>query len=395
MIQFALLFGLGFLTAVLLVMIIAPAIHRRIVRYTENRIQATMPISPQEVRAQRDMARAVYAAENARTKQDLVKARDNAVSLQLRHDGLTADATRLQSENHELHMQIDDMNTEAADLRSRLRREDVYIQQLRAALHNVEDAGAGKDLEIETLHKRVMKLGADLDNLTIDLSTRDTEVENLKFRVSALRDERDALRHDVKLITTRAKEAESRLTQEEHRALRLEDKLTREVAERNDRDSALERRDVEITRLREKVKTANSETRAATRALKAAGIALPAPRKKADAPEKATDLTPIIAEMADGAEVGTDLTALTQDIRNRGTALGERLTKSRGKAGDDAIRAEMASIAASMVALTAATEGPSSPIHELLEAPAEPAENGRVSLADRAREAIAEQTENA
>lgn len=387
MIQFALLFGLGFLTAVLLAMIIAPAIHRRIVRYTENRIQATMPISPQEVRAQRDMARAVYAAENARTKQDLVKARDKAVALQLRYDGITGDAARLQSENHELQMQIDDMDTEASDLRSRLRREDVYIQQLRAALQTVEDAGAGKDLEIETLTKRVMKLGADLDNLTIDLSTRDTEVENLKFRVSALRDERDALRQDVKLVTMRAKEAETRLTQEEHRTLRLEDKLEREMADRHDKESALERRDVEITRLRDKVKTANSETRAANRALKAAGIALPAPKKKSDEPEKPSAL------LADVAKNTADLTEMAQDIRNRGTALGERLTKPRGKGGDDAIRAEMASIAASMVALTAATEGPSSPIHKLLEEPAGHSGEERTSLADRALQAIAEQAQ--
>lgn len=392
MIQFALLFGLGFLTAVLVAMILAPAIHRRIVRYTENRIQATMPISPQEVRAQRDMARAVYAAENARTKQDLVKARDKAVALQLRYDGITGDAARLQSENHELQMQIEDMNTEASDLRSRLRREDVYIQQLRTALQTVEDAGAAKDLDIETLQKRVMKLGADLDNLTIDLSTRDTEVESLKFRVSALRDERDALRQDVKLAITRAKEAETRLTQEEHRTLRLEDKLERETSERNDRENALERRDLEIARLRDKVKTANSETRAANRALKAAGVALPVAKKK---PENAQEQETPAAMIAGMSDTAPDLTAMAQDIRNRGTALGERLTKPRGKAGDDAIRAEMASIAAGMVALTAASEGPSSPIHALLEAPTETSGKGRTSLAELAREAIAEQTQNA
>ncbi|MGE7367808.1 hypothetical protein ACQKKX_01900 [Neorhizobium sp. NPDC001467] len=385
MIQFALLFGLGFLTAVLLAMIVAPAIHRRIVRYTENRIQATMPISPQEVRAQRDMARAVYAAENARTKQDLVKARDTAVALQLRHDGLSADTARLQSENHELHMQIDEMNTEAADLRSRLRREDVYIQQLRAALQTVEDAGAAKDLEIDSLRKRLLTIGANFDNLTIDLSTRDTEVENLKFRVAALRDERDALHQDVKLLTNRAKEAENRLTQEEHRALRLEDKLARELAERNDKDAALERRDAEIARLRDKVKTANSENRAATRALKAAGIALPTPKKKSEDADRTT------AVIAANSPEAIDLTAMAQDIRNRGTALGERLTKTRGKAGNEAIRTEMASIAASMVALTAALEGPSSPIHTLLDQAPDAAGAGRISLAERARDAILEQ----
>lgn len=71
MIEYAILFGLGFLTATLLALLIAPAIHRRIVAYTENRIRATMPISPQEVRAQKDMARALYAAENAKVRQEL------------------------------------------------------------------------------------------------------------------------------------------------------------------------------------------------------------------------------------------------------------------------------------------------------------------------------------
>ena len=90
MIQFALLFGFGFLSAVLLVMILAPAVHRRVVVYTENRLKATMPISPSEVRAQRDMARAVYAAENARTKQELLQERDKAVGMQIRFDKLAA-----------------------------------------------------------------------------------------------------------------------------------------------------------------------------------------------------------------------------------------------------------------------------------------------------------------
>ena len=62
MIEYALLFGLGFLTAAFLVFLVSPAVHRRIVWYTENRLKATMPLSPQEVRAQKDMARALYAA---------------------------------------------------------------------------------------------------------------------------------------------------------------------------------------------------------------------------------------------------------------------------------------------------------------------------------------------
>lgn len=83
MIEYAILFGLGFLTATLLALLIAPAIHRHIVAYTENRIRATMPISPQEVRAQKDMARALYAAENAKVRQELDTEREKNTSLRL------------------------------------------------------------------------------------------------------------------------------------------------------------------------------------------------------------------------------------------------------------------------------------------------------------------------
>ena len=69
MIEYALLFALGFLAAVLVGMVFAPIVQRRIVRFAEDRLKATMPLSPQEVRAQKDAARAVYAAENARIAQ--------------------------------------------------------------------------------------------------------------------------------------------------------------------------------------------------------------------------------------------------------------------------------------------------------------------------------------
>lgn len=394
MIQFALLFGLGFLSAALAVMLIAPAVHNRIVRYTENRIKATLPISPQEVRAQRDMARAVYAAENARTKQELVQERDKAVALQIRSDTLAEEARQLLSEITDLRTQIDTMDTEAADARARLRQEDSYIQQLKAALETAEETLAAKDLEIETLQQRQALMMADADNFRIDLSTRDTEVENLKFRVTALRDERDTLRNDVRLQTARAKDAETRLAQEENRVQRLEDKLAREISDRADRETTLERRLAEIGRLRDKLKGANSEARDASRALRDSTLVRPvvkaAPKKKitpedinlreiphAPSPRQARvsgqpDVDPAVARMAD-------------DARTRATALSERLQKGGGS--DEAVRQELASIAASMVAMTAASEGSSSPIHKILSGKS--GNGNRESLAAKSKKTLA------
>lgn len=397
MIEFALLFGLGFLSAALFAMIVAPAIHNRIVRYTENRIKATLPISPQEVRAQRDMARAVYAAENARTKQELVQEKDKSVTLQLKNDKLADEARNLQSENSELRAQIDSMDTDAAESRSRLRQEDGYIQQLKASLQQTEENISAKELEIDGLQKRQMLMMSDADNFRIDLSTRGTEIENLKFRISALRDERDTLRNDVRLLTTRAKDAENRLAQEEHRLQRLEDKLAREIADRADRETALERRFQEVARLRDKLKTANAEAREASRALRDATLARPgmktATRKKPlpienvslrELPHTSAPAEPRLAEKLDD---NPQVSALAEDAHSRAMALSDKLLNG-DTGGDDAIRQEMAMIAADMVAMTASLEGKSSPIHKILAG--KPGSGTRESLAAKSKKTLAE-----
>jgi chromosome segregation ATPase len=387
-IEFALLFGLGFLTAIFLVFLIAPAVHRRIVWFTEKRLKATMPLSPQEVRAQKDMARALYAAENAKTEQALAQEREKAVSLQLRQDTLVKEAGRLASENAELQSQIDEMDVEAGNLRSRLRREESYISQLKTSLRVSEQAHAEKETDIETLRKRLAKMTSDADNLKIDLATRETELENLRFRMNALRDERDTLRNDLSQVTKRAKDAELRLGQEENKALRLEDKLNREISGNADKDTLIERRLAEVARLKERLKTANAETREASRALRAAGIPrLPSSRLAKLQPiedaskQTSTAALPVVA--APERDVEAEIAHMTDDVRNRSKALSDRLLKSRSAAQDNAMREEIATIAANMVALTALKEGERSPILDLLPENIEPGQDGRTSLAQR------------
>jgi chromosome segregation ATPase len=383
-IEFALLFGLGFLSASLLVMLLAPAIHRRIVRYTENRIKATMPISPQEVRAQRDMARAVYAAENARTKQELAEARDRSTALQLQVNAMLEDLQRSEATKVEMTMRIDELDVEAADARSRLREGDSYIQELKAALAKAEEAEAQAATEVDELREQLLRLTSDADNFRIDLSTRDTEMENLRLRINTLRDERESLRNELRQQTTRTKDAETRLAQEEDRVSRLDDKLNREIALRSDAEVALERRLQEIARLRERlgVKPDLQDPQAEDEEQQSPAATSSAPPL---APEKADAHPELSAALASSPEEA--MTRLAEDASNRATALSERLINSKSTTNDDALRQEMAAISAGMIAVTAAREGKASPIHTILSGRA--GHGDRESLAARAKKALA------
>ncbi|MBB3541178.1 MULTISPECIES: hypothetical protein [unclassified Rhizobium] len=383
MIEYALLFGLGFLTAAFLVFLVSPAVHRRIVWYTENRMRATMPLSPQEVRAQKDMVRAFYAAENAKTTQQLVREREKSLALQLKHDSLALDAGRFAAEIGGLQAQISDMSVEAAEQRSHLRKDENYISQLKTSLHIAEQASAAKEGELEALRTRLNRLAEQSDNLKIDLAARETEIESMSFKANAVRIERDTLRQDVSLLQKRAKDAEQTLAQHEHAVIRLEDQADRDAASVADKDTLLGRRQQEIAKLKEQIKAANAELRKANRALRNAGLQPVA--ADAVSEERATEET-----MAAELDTAAIAARLSEEVRKRSAAVSEQLKAKSDTYQDEAAREEIADIAARMVALTAINEGPTSPIRDLLPDAADHQDGERINLAQRAATILSE-----
>lgn len=385
MIEYGLLFGLGFLTAAFLAMLVAPAIQRRVVVYTENRIKETMPLSPQEVRAQKDMARAAFAAEQSRTVQELTQERERRVHLQLAHDDLTGQAAKLHSENADLKIQVNEMSVEAADLRSALRHGDGQAEQLNLKIAELEQAIAEREGELENIHRQMNRIATDRDNLKIDLAARNAQYESERYRMQSLREERDSLRREVRLLTTRAKEAEQRLEQEEHKALRLSDRLSREQATIADREVLVERRSQEISRLRDKVKSLTLEAREARKLARTA-----APERKSGRKTESDTA----GDQLESALTIEEIPAMKDELRHQSTALSERLLKSRSGSHDPALRDELASVAARMVAVTAMEEGRSSPIHDILQS-ASPENGPHPSLAERIRALMPEEPKTA
>lgn len=362
MIEYAILFGLGFLSAILLISLMAPAIHRRIVVYTENRLRATMPMSPQEVRAQKDMARALYAAENARTRQELEAEREKALSLKFRNDSAVNDTGRLLTETRELKQQLEEMTLEAADLRAKARRHEDAAARLKATLNDAEETAIARTQEISDLARRLNTISRELDDLKISLSARDIEVEQAKHRTATWRKERETLTRELEEAHAKNRESANLLNRESRKIARLEEQLAQEAARNADNEMLLERRASDVTRLKERL--------AASPVKEPEAVAVPI--LKADAVTPGPD----------------DIAREADDIRNQGTALTERLLNIRGNGNDEAIRKEIALIAARMIALTARQEGANSPIPDILAKA--PAQSGRRNLANRASDAISQ-----
>lgn len=360
MIEYALIFGLGFLCAVLLIALIAPAIHRRIVAYTEKRLRATMPISPQEVRAQKDMARALYAAENARTRQELDNEREKAHALKFRNDAAVDDASRLLTETRALKMQLEDMTLEAGQLRAKASHHEDAAARLSTKLKDAEEAAINRTQEISSLTKRIGAISRELDDLKIALSARDIEVEQAKHKTASWRKERETISKELEDAASKNREAASHMNRESRKIARLEEQLAQEAARSADNEMLLERRVQEIARLKARLSTESADAAAA-----------PSP----------------LVQLGAGGETPDRLVREIEDIRNQGTALTERLLNVKGNGNDTALRKEIAQIGARMIALTAAQEGEASPIPALIAN----AEGDRQNLAKLASDLVAKQ----
>jgi len=378
-IEYAILFGLGFLTATLLALLIAPAIHRRIVAYTENRLRATMPISPQEVRAQKDMARALYAAENAKVRQELDTEREKNTSLRLANEAASSDAYRLGEQNRGLSVKIEELTLEIDELRSALDQSEENTTRLQAGLSEHQETANSRATQMSELTARLTNLTRELDDSKILAATRDIEAEQAKQSASRFRKEGETTARELKDVSDRNREAMTAVARESRKVTRLEEKLATAVAKNADLDTALTLRQQEIARLKEQLAATGGKTDDMV-------IRLPNPassKQQALAEAKtAVEASQPPAVTEEEAIRPSGLEQQIEDIRNQGTALTERLINVRGTTNDEAIRREIARIAAQMIALTAAREGEKSPIPALLSKGE--TSSGRDSLAKRA-----------
>jgi chromosome segregation ATPase len=147
-IQSAMLIALGFLAAMTLALLIAPAFWRRAVNLTTRRIKERLPLSEEEIRADRDRLRAEYA-----------------ISI------------------HKLETQVENLNLRRARDMIEINRRDASISQLESKVQDlsvvVEEHGNARRVLEQTVADRLPKVEKRLNDAKSLLIARDREISDL------------------------------------------------------------------------------------------------------------------------------------------------------------------------------------------------------------------------
>lgn len=386
MVQSVLLFSLGFLCAAFLALMIAPAIWRRAVALTRKRIEASVPLTLNEIQADKDRMRAEFAMSTRRLEMSVKSFREKAAAQVAEINRNRQELKHLSEARDVKALALSQLETQATALRRELGQREQQLEQVSERLAEAEQTLEARAGEIDRLSQMNDELSVASSNRQIELVSRDTQIEKLSTDVDSLRAARRENEKRMRQLETDEKNARRALGVETRKLKDAEKKIERLMASLSDREDKLERRDKELARLRAEQKAIRAEVDAVTREITEAG------KENVELEARLADMTLQMTNLLSRVDDGTvekAVAGLTEDrgriatelktLRNENEALRENVTiMERGKTDDwddqkrenAILRERINDLAAEVVAMTAMLEGPASPIGEIIREPA-------------------------
>ena len=197
MIEPIMFFGLGFLVASLIGLIIIPPVHARAVRLTARRLESATPVSMIEIQADKDQLRAEFAMSTRRLEMSVDQLKNKTTS-QLAELGKKTDAiNRLKIELGEKSATIFALEAREKTLKDQLHATEDELAVKTNALREAERSLGDRQSELA-------RLSIDVDEKSVTTATQSMEMVALKTQVATLQDQVAGLQREVK-------EAEARL----------------------------------------------------------------------------------------------------------------------------------------------------------------------------------------
>ncbi|MEN3600721.1 hypothetical protein ABC473_03005 [Brucella abortus] len=274
---------LGVLVAVFVVVLLGPSVWRRAFFLARRQVQAELPITLAEIRADRDGLRAEHAVAVSKLEQLLRLER-----------GKTAEQKVTLARQQDELKRIPLLEQNIARLEKRLGEEEKGAAEARQARDTALEKAEILQAELERVQGHYVALESLADTLRIEISAHEAEISRLMSEITEMRHDRKDATARYNELSTQLTAAQTKLKSETRRNGELQQKLEKLISELSDAQEKLERQN----------------------------------------------------RHGDGALMSADQIEIARQ--------------------NAALREEMATLAARMVAITAEREGPDSPIHKLL-----------------------------
>jgi chromosome segregation ATPase len=356
MIESMMYIGIGFLVAGLLVIGVIPLVHARAVRLTMRRLEADNPLSMAEIAAEKDQLRAEFAMTMSR--------------LEMTVEQLKAKTTNQLTELGKKGEAIGRIKFELSEKTATLLALEAKERQLSEDLADTQSELAAKTAALETAERALATAQSDLAQVTASFNDTSVAAGGQRAEFMALRAQTEALKGQIESYEKETKALWDHLN---HKTAELE-ASSRQLAEVRARAGNLANEVGELDP--EAVNTQRMEAELHAQLAQAEGrhrVAIETLRT-----ERSLIENELKRSQDERDKLQREIAAVKRDAENAGAY--ERMESA-------VLRERIDEVAAEVVRLTAALEGPGSPIEALLNAerPAAGSGNGP-SIASRAGE---------
>ncbi len=377
MIEMAMFFGLGFLVACLVMILVANAVWRRAVRLTTKRVQAAMPVSLTEIKADRDQLRAEFAM-STRKLEILVD------ELKRKSQAQLIDVAR---KNDQLRLLLSELNERTVAMRTQDEREKALKDEvLKAevqhgdtlrALRQAEERLIEANRTLADREKALQDTQTLADGRRVEIAVLQTNVARFEDQVSDLRRALASVEEDRNGKQARLVAAETALAESRARILEMQAQLTaaeettraqsEEVGRLNarivDQAAQLSGHIAEAEKMSARVQQLLSEREKLDEELT---------RRTAEAEMRARSLLDELQNSrSDRTVIEGQLAAeraererVQQDLKRLETAASENWERERVE--NALLRERINDLAAEITTMTAALDGANSPIEKLI-----------------------------
>ena len=184
MIEIVLHFAVGFSVAALLGLLFVPLVHKRAVRLTARRYEATVPAAIGEIRADKHELRTKLATSTRRLEMTVEQMKAQTMSKLDELDRKKDAINQLEKDLGDKTVAISALEARDKSMREQLRAAQQQFEAQSAALRETEQMLADKEAELVQL---VVELG-ERDSQQAEFTAMLTEVEAIKMRVAQYED---------------------------------------------------------------------------------------------------------------------------------------------------------------------------------------------------------------
>jgi chromosome segregation ATPase len=375
LVESAIFFLIGFLTAAFFALLAAPAISRRARRLAEARARLQSPLSETQARAERDALRGQHAVELVRIetrlkavendraihKVELGRQASRIVALEDLSEERAAEISRqrteladLQRESRDLNVQLgaqeialrdltfqrDDADRAVALARSTISELEMRVDENRAVIASLEAQATSLRLEISDLRRAALAAESERGRLSAAISERGDAANSLKKELEGaaaltvrLLLESDGRAAEAARLRAQLQEVEPRLARSEAAREEIARECSRQVELLAERDANLDQAEAAHRELGVKHHTLATQNQALTTSQAAMEGALRAVRS--DRADLQREVDRLRARLAESASAAQTVAKGDQALRQSIARLGREIARGVGASEED------------------------------------------------------------